>query len=449
LERAVRALRFAIASGLCILVLSPQAQARGGDRVITRDTKISTVYALGGDLVYYRGGRSLPSRVWMRWVGEKLRPVHGIPRRAYGGAIGRDTKGRKVLTFQLQRRKAGSVVSQKWFAYDIASDRARPLRGLPRDCVTNWASVWRHSTAYAASCKKQANGGVFVRQGKRTQKINSDPYGADLVFRGGSLAGIFDTGLDDFVVVQYMANAKVCNKVLYSSYGDATSVEGWYPSGLWLAGGEMTWQMGQWFARPNFALLSAKLPSGCATPAPVRELPFAPKTTTLGALAVDGRRIFYTDGHGSTLRLHTVPAKRSVDPPPNDDFENAEQLPGKAPFNTTARLAYATAQKGEPLAGTKHTVWYAFRPTTSGAVYVSVYGGAIWDFKEQHYVATTSYGVYTGTSRENLTQIPSEGRAVRIDAEAGQTYWIAIGSPVPEPNFQPIGLYVNDSPPSG
>jgi hypothetical protein len=211
----------------------------------------------------------------------------------------------------------------------------------------------------------------------------------------------------------------------------------------------MTWTMGHWFARPNFALLSAKLPSGCATPAPVRELPFTPKTTTLGALAVDGRRIFYTDGHGSTLRLHTVPAKPSADPPPNDDFENAEQLPGKAPFNTTARLAYSTAQKGEPLAGTKHTVWYAFRPTTSGAVYVSVYGGAIWDFKEQHYVATTSYGVYTGTSRESLTQIPSQGRAVRIDAEAGQTYWIAIGSPVPEPNFQPIGLYVNDRPPEG
>lgn len=444
-RRITRLLRLALASSLCVLVVSPPAQADAPDRVIAHDTNIRAVFALGGDLVYFRRGTKLPSRVWMRLVGGKLRRAQAIPRSAYAGAVGRDVKGRKVLTFAVVRRKGGTILSEKWFIYDLARDRARPVRGLPAGCVADWVSVWRRSMAYSASCERPAKSGVFVRQGTRTQKINSDPRGSDLVFRGGSLAGIFDTGLDDFVVVQYMANGTVCHEVLDSSYGDATDEKGWYPSGLWIGNGAMTWMMGNWFVRPNFAILSAKLPSGCATPGPVRQLPFTPKTAAVGPLVVDGRRVFYSDG--TTLRLQTVPAKPSFDRPPNDDFESAEQLPAEAPFTATGRVAYATVQPGEPLADAKHTVWYAFRPTTSGTVYVSVDGGAIWDFEKHHYVATFRYGVYTGTSRESLTQIPFTGRSVRVDAEAGRTYWIAVGAPVPEPDFQPIGLRVTLTPP--
>jgi hypothetical protein len=444
--RTVRLLRIAVASGLCAFVLSPPAQARAADTIVAHDTLITAVYALDGDVVYYRRTRAkLPSRAWMRWSGGKLSRARAIPRRAWPGAIGRDAKGRKVFTFAMVRLKSGVLVSEKWFVYDIKRDRARRLHGLPRGCVTNWVSLWRHSMAYSAACKKGANSGVFVRQRGRTQKINSDPYGNDLVFRAGALVGVFDTGLDDFVVIQYMANGKLCKRVLDSSYGDATDVKGWYPSGLWIGNGSLTWSMGHWFARPNFALLSAQLPSGCATPGSVGQVQFTPKTPTLSTFAIDGRRIYYTDG--KTLHLQTLPARPSFARPANDDFEHAEELPAEAPFVATARLAYATVQPGEPLAEAKHTVWYAFRPATSGTVYVSVTGAAIWDFKEQHYVATTTYGVYTGASRESLTQIPPSGRSVRIDAEAGQTYWIAVGSPVPEPNYQPIPVRVDLSPP--
>src|SRR4051794_6259870 len=113
-ERAmgVKRLVFLVAS-LCLCV-SP-AQAR--DRVIAHDATIRSIYALGGDLVYSRGADG----AWMRWVGGKLTKASGIPRDGGASAIGRDAKGRTVLTFAL---------SGKWYVYDLASDRARPLGGL-------------------------------------------------------------------------------------------------------------------------------------------------------------------------------------------------------------------------------------------------------------------------------------------------------------------------------
>src|SRR4051794_10353510 len=440
-------LLLALASSLCLLVLSPPTEARAADQVVAHDTMIRLIYALDGDLVYYRLGpkATLPKRVWMRRVGGKLHRVTAIPRRAYGGDIGRDANGRKVLTFQVQTRKAGAIVAAKWFVYDLARDRARRVRGLPKGCVVGWYAVWRDSAAYTAGCKNEKNNGVFVQQGKRTRKITSDT-GADFRFRDGFLEGNFDTGLDDFVIVQYTVKGKVCNKVVYPSYGDATSEDGLAPSGLWLGSGEMTWQMGRWSARPNFALLRAKLPSRCATPGSIREIPFTPAEGTLGARAVDGRRIFYTNGDGSTLRLHVRPAKLAVERPANDDFESAEDLPGDWPFSTTARTAFATVQPGEPLATEKHTVWYRFRPAKSGPAYISLAGGEYWDFVRQTYATSTRWGVYTGTDREHLTEVkPPEGvGAVRIDAEPGQTYWISVASRFPAPNFQPFGLFVTN-----
>src|SRR3954451_23047142 len=85
-----------LASSLCLLALSSPAEARAADQVVAHDTMISSIYALDGDLVYYRRGpkTTLPQRVWMRRVGGKLHRVTAIPRRAYGGDIGRDAKGR-------------------------------------------------------------------------------------------------------------------------------------------------------------------------------------------------------------------------------------------------------------------------------------------------------------------------------------------------------------------
>jgi hypothetical protein len=445
-RRTVRLLRIAIASALCVFVLSLPAQARAADTIIAHDTLIDRVYAAGGDLVYFRAvGATPPSRRWMRWTGGKLSPARAIPQSAWPGAAGRDAKGRKVFTFAKVRIESGVIVSEKWFVYDIKRDRARRLHGLPGGCVTNWVSLWRRSMAYTAGCKKEAEGGLFVRQGKRTRKLGSSPGGDQLAFREGSLAVIVDDGADNFFIKQWMANGKRCVWRLSEAFGDATDGLGWYPSELSVGNGYLTWAMGHWNARPNFGILTANVPEGCVRPGPIGELPFKPKTEKVGALTIDGRRVFYAND--TTLRRGTLPSKPSFAPPPNDDFEHAKELPAEAPFTATGRVAYATVQPGEPLADAKHTVWYAFRPATSGTVYVKVYGReAIYDFEHSGLVGTFVSGVYTGTSRKNLTEISSNESSVRVDAVAGETYWIAVASPVPEPYYKPFTLWVGDSP---
>jgi hypothetical protein len=425
-----RLLRLAAAASLCPLVLSLPAQAR--DRVIARDTAIQSIYALGGDLVYHRSVKP-PAGAWMRWFDGRPSRARGIPQDASAGAIGRDARGRTVLTL---------AVSGKWFAYDLARDRARPVHGLPARCATTWLSVWRRSMAYTALCKDDAESGMFVRQGRHTRKISSDPYGNDLVFRGGALAGIFDTGLDDFVVVRYAANGKPCTKLVEPSYAGAEDPNGWWPSDLWIGGGSLTWMMGHWYARPNFALLSAKLPSRCAAPAPVGRYPFTPETTTVGALAVDGRHVFYADGE--TLRSHLLPPRPSYEAPRNDAFRNAEELAGDLPLSVTGDVGYATVQPGEPLGRAKHTVWYAYRPETSGTVYAWVDGACT----QSAFVCNGAYRyrVYTGDSVDKLTLIAPSGNSTRIDAVAGKTYWIVVGAARPEPKYQPFVLHVSPSP---
>jgi hypothetical protein len=430
-------------------LLAAASPAHAADPILAHDTKISSISPLGGDLVYRRDVRPVPKRVWMALFHGRLRHARGIPdkRTIFSGDIGLDAKGRKVFTFGSWHQKNGVILSTKWFAYDLASNRTRPLGGLPAKCVVGWAAVWRGSMAYTAGCKSDSKSGLFVKQGKSTRRVSRDPGGNPLVFRGGTLAVVFDTGLDDYVVKQWMSNGRQCEHWIDSSYGDATpGGTAWAPSGLWTTGGTLTWTMGYPPSQPDFGILTAKIPQGCATPGPIGKLAFTPETTTIRALAIDGRRVFYAGGQ--TLRSHALPAP-SYDPPPNDDFEHAQPLPTQAPFNTTANVAYATVQPGEPLADTKHTSWYAYRPATSGTVYVTVDARPIWDFNEQHYVGTVRYGVYTGTSRDNLTEIPHSGSTTRVDAVAGETYWIAVGSPVPEPNYQPIPLYVNVTAPSG
>jgi hypothetical protein len=438
-------LRFAIAlvaAGLLAPASAPW-EARAADPVVAHDTLIRSIYPLDGDLVYFRAGSSLPQRVWMARVRGHLRRARGIPQRAVPGDIGRDGKGRKVFTFAVERRKKFTVVSSKWFVYDLVHDRTRPVHGLPANCVVGWLSVWRGSMAYTAGCKSAASSGLFVRQGKRTRRVSPDPGGQRLVFRGGTLAVVFDDGSDDFFVLQWMANGKQCHRRIDTSFGDATSELGWFPSDLWIANGSLAWTMGDWRSRPDFAILAAKIAAGCAAPGPVGLLPFTPETTTVHAIAVDGRRVFYAGG--TTLRSHVLPAQPSFHAPPNDDFDHAQSL-GDTPAQATGRVAFATAQPGEPLADTAHTVWYAFRPTRSGPVDVTVSGACT--SASQYCFAAFRYGVYTGTSPDALTEIPPSGDySTRVEAVAGQTYWISVGSARPEPYYEPFYVHVDPSPP--
>src|SRR4051794_5887574 len=166
--RAVLAL---VVAGLLAVAPAP-ASARTADRIVARDTLIEQVWPLDGDFVYHRSEyrKPLPKRGWMASFRGHLRPARGIPRGASAGDIGRDAKGRKVLTFAVARSSQDGVpTSVKWSIYDLARNRSRPLHGLPSDCLATWVSMWRHAMAYA--CKADPDPTVFLRQGKRTRRI--------------------------------------------------------------------------------------------------------------------------------------------------------------------------------------------------------------------------------------------------------------------------------------
>jgi hypothetical protein len=442
-------LAIALVAGSVLAAAPAPAPARAADRIVARDTLIQYIWPLDGDLVYARGeyGKPVPKRVWMARYEGHLHQARGIPREVASGDIGRDAKGRKVFTFRVGRFEGGALASVKWFVYDLARNRARPLRGLPTKCVVLWVSLWRDSMAYTTECKGDPYPALFLRQGKRTRRVGSDP-GGKLVYRGGTLAVIVDDGLDDYYVEQWAAHGKQCSRRIDPSFGDATVETGWFPTDLWIANGYLTWTMGAFAVRPDFAILAAKVAPGCKTPGPVGLFPFRPETKTLRTVVVDDRRVFYADD--KTLRRHALPAAPSFRPPSNDDFNSAQRLFGGAPLSASGTLAYATVQPGEPLAETKHTVWYAFRPTKSGTVYVTVSPSC--STPPNNCGGLPRFGVYTGTSPGALTEIRKSGgpyspRYTRIDAVAGKTYWISVGSPLPEPRHEPFDIHIESSPP--
>src|SRR4051794_3364840 len=95
---SVRLVTVLIAAGL-VAAMSSAQDAWAKDAIVARDTTISSIYALDGQLVYRRGLDKTPKRAWMVRFKRHLRRATGIPRRATAGAIGRDAKGRVVFTF--------------------------------------------------------------------------------------------------------------------------------------------------------------------------------------------------------------------------------------------------------------------------------------------------------------------------------------------------------------
>jgi hypothetical protein len=439
--------RFAIVLVLvsAFAALSAPAQARAADPIIARDTLIQSIWPLDGDLVYVRGdfAKPLPEHVWMARFRGRLHVARGIPPEAGAGDIGRDAKGRKVFTFAV--RSAGGGL--EWFAYDLRSNSTRPLSGLPSDCAVDWVSLWRGSMAYTGQCKGDKYSTVYVRKGKQTLRVQSSPGILSIAYRGGALAVTLEDGLDNAYVEQWAANGKRCIRRIDSSFGDATNNDGWYPTGLWMLNGYVAWAMGDFNVRPDFAILAAKVARGCKAPGPTGLFSFRPETTTMRTFAVDVRRVFYADD--ATLRRHTLPRKPSVARPRNDDFKKAQQLSGDAPVSATGRLAHATIQGKEPLRLTKHTVWYAYRPTKSGTVYVTVPGSC--RTATRYCGGSNRFGVYTGKSPSKLKLLPPTGgpyspNYTRVDAVAGKTYWISVGTRLPE-KYEPFTVRVDLTPP--
>jgi hypothetical protein len=436
-----------VAAAVLAALLAP-TPARAADRIVAHDTLIQYVWPLDGDLVYVRGqvGKPLPKRVWMARYKSHLREATGIPREAFGGSIGLDAKGRKVFVFTVARSGGDGV---DWFLYDLASNRSRPLTGLPTDpCFAGVLGVWRDTLAYETRCQNEPYPTAFLRQRSRTRRLGGVPGNVGLSYRAGTLAVIVDTGLDDFYVMQVAANGKPCSRRIDASYGDATDDAGWFPTDLWVVNGYVVWTMGVFALRPDFAILAAKVPPGCGTPGPVGQFRFKPETKRVVTVAVDEGRVFYADD--KTLRSHAEPAKPSFARPSNDNFKNAKRLSGKAPISATGNVAYATVQHGEPLADTKHTVWYAYRPTKEAIVYVTVSGAC--RTPPDNCGGLPRFGVYRGSSPSKLTEIRQSGgpyttRYTAVHVHPGRTYWIAVGSPLPEPRHEPFTVRIDKSRP--
>ena len=134
---------------------------------------------------------------------------------------------------------------------------------------------------------------------------------------------------------------------------------------------------------------------------------------------------FAVDGKGGAqgrieLRLDAAPA--------NDDFDQAEAVPGNARLYWPGSTRLATKQAGEPdHAGDPggHSVWYSWTPSRSGPAEIEACATAFEPL----------LAVYTGDAVDALAPVAStssapgecdEGRSVEFAAVAGTTYRVAV-----------------------
>jgi hypothetical protein len=114
---------------------------------------------------------------------------------------------------------------------------------------------------------------------------------------------------------------------------------------------------------------------------------------------------------------------RALDPPPNDDFANAEKLGAGLPVTRFGTTTDATSETGEPDHGgggygPDATVWYRWTPTSNVTALVDVCDAEV--------IADSA--VYTGSSLGSLVDVgsPSGYCRVRFSATAGTTYRVAV-----------------------
>jgi len=419
----------------------PISSARAADPIVVNQSA-RKVSALNGTLVY---GRE-PHLKWecLRRVGGKVMRAHGLPR-GCPGDLGVDRKGRVVLPFVRERVKHGTVVSASWHVYDVKSDRVRPLRGVPSGkCAATQVAIWGRRTAYSLGCSSPARNGLWVKDGKKTQRIlDSTVLLEGFVLRGGTIAGAVDTGPGEgpYEIDQLMVGGKRCVRPIEGSRGNSENEELFR---FWIVNGYFVWSSG-YFIGGNAAsgatslargLLTSKVPSQCATPGPNGRFEFNPETTFLTSFDLDGRQLYYS-GYDA-IRRHTLPAQPSYAPPPNDNFANAQSLAVGGP-STGGSTGNATTQPAEPLPAAKRSVWYTFTPSSSGTLWATIGLPR----------AGLQFGVYTGSSLATLTPVggpSSSPEAIKFDVVAGKQYWIDVGSADMQADYSPFYMYVGTTP---
>jgi hypothetical protein len=157
------------------------------------------------------------------------------------------------------------------------------------------------------------------------------------------------------------------------------------------------------------------------------QVEFTADAGTTYSIAIDGRG----GAQGSfSFTIEGAPA--------NDDFAGAVTIGGEPPQQVFGTTKFATKQAGEPehagdLGG--HSVWYSWTPSSSGPVAISTCSS--------FFSLDTLLAVYTGSTVNALAQVAANDDApategfpgcasanseVRLDADAGTTYRIAVDS---------------------
>jgi hypothetical protein len=433
--------KLVLLGALCALAL-PAASAGAADPIAVNQSA-RQVSALDGNLVFER--KQHGKWLCMRSVGGKVSVAHGVPAPGCQGRMALDSKGRVVLQFFRERVRHGKVLSVRRYLYDVKRDRVRRVTGLPAGmCEFDPWAIWGRRTVYGVNCSSTKRNGLWLKDGKKTQRILASSQGVEaLALRGGTLAGQLDLGAQDYQRYLLAVGGKRCVRAID---GSTANLETEDLAGLWVANGSIVWSTGYFRgdtasmpSSPYRAFLASKVPSHCATPGPTGRYEFNPETSHLTSFDLDGRQLYYAGYDG--IRRHTFPAQPSYAPPPNDNFENAQSL-AIGTESGLSSTAWATTQPGEPLAGAKQTIWYTFTAATSETHYVSLSSGG-------RNVNELNVGVYSGTSLATLAPVagPSPGAIpLQFDAVAGKQYWIDIGSADAQANFLPFGVQVRTAP---
>lgn len=137
-------------------------------------------------------------------------------------------------------------------------------------------------------------------------------------------------------------------------------------------------------------------------------------------------------GYNLTNSVAPPPAPPLPTPPANDNFANAQVMPGCSGA-TTANTFRATREPGEPShtpgdngsLSPGHTIWFRWQPSASGGTVIKTKGS---DFD-------TILAIYTGNSINALTRVEFNDdvqpgldftSSVPFIANGGTTYWVAI-----------------------
>jgi hypothetical protein len=122
----------------------------------------------------------------------------------------------------------------------------------------------------------------------------------------------------------------------------------------------------------------------------------------------------FFDSPGGALEIGVA----ELQPPPNDDFDDATTAPG-VPFTNEVDTDLATSDADDPNCnGNFHSVWYSFTPTAGMELQADTFGSSY----------QTTVSAWTGT-RSHLTRVACSGSGrVRFQALAGQTYYFMVGA---------------------